>query len=134
MNDIKVFSKLSHKNNILSHLERFAHSAAGRSVVRFVAFFLFIYVFVQARIHFAYIKLDLALAYRCAFWGGVASFGLFLSSFSIVRKNWLIGLPIYLPTMPSVLFFASSLIEISLLLILLTAYPFLIFFRKTESK
>ncbi|NBW82316.1 hypothetical protein EBR21_11235 [bacterium] len=112
----------------------FIHSSAGRSVVRFVAFFLFIYVFVQARIHFAYIKLDLALAYRCAFWGGVASFGLFLSSFSIVRKNWLIGLPIYLPTIPSVLFFASSLIEMSLLFVLLTVYPFLIFFRKMESK
>jgi hypothetical protein len=134
MNAIKICSKLKDKKNIFINLECFIHSSAGRSIVRFVAFFLFLYVFFQARIHFAYMKLDLALAYRCAFWGGVASFGLFLSSFSLVRKNWLIGLPIYLPTIPSVLFFASSLIEMSLLLILLTAYPFLIFFRKMESK
>ena len=78
MNAIKAFSRLVIINKIFSQVERFIHSAAGRSVVRFVAFFLFIYVFVQARIHFAYIKLDLALAYRCAFWGCVASFGLFL--------------------------------------------------------
>ena len=101
-------------------------------IVRVLAVCLFCYVFYEARKHFAYIPLDARLIYRCAWWGCVASGGLFLSSFSWVRTHRLLGFFVYLPTVPSVLFVSPSPASSLVLLVLLLVYPYIVFFVKGD--
>jgi hypothetical protein len=101
-------------------------------IVRILAMCIFFYVFYQARRHFEYIPLDARLIYRCAWWGSVASFGLFLSSFSWVRRLRLLGFFVYLPTVPSVLFVSPSPASSLVLLVLLLVYPYIVFFVKED--
>ncbi len=109
-------------------------TSRAKWIVRILAVCIFFYVFYQARRHFEYIPLDARLVYRCAWWGSVASFGLFLSSFSWAREHRFLGFLVYLPTVPSVLFVSPSPASSFVLLVLLLVYPYIVFFVKEDDE
>ena len=113
---------------------KFFEERKAKWLVRVLSLCIFVAVFAEVREYFSYISIGIGLVYRCTWWASVASCGLFLSSFDWFRRYWLVGFPIYLPTIPGALSLAPNDSCFVFLLVLVLVYPCFVFFGLKKGK
>ena len=106
----------------------------AKNIVRLISVCYFSYIFYKIKYLYPQIQLNFSFAIRCVILSGIASGGLFLSTFRFFQSHRLIGFSLLLPIFPSILIVTPGIGLISLVFAIVLAYSYYVFFAKRKVK
>lgn len=126
--------------NTLSYLlrsEKLAelfYTNVAKNIVRLISVCYFAYIFYKIKYLYPQIQLNFSFAIRCVIFSGIASGGLFLSTFRFFQNHGFVGFSLLLPIFPSILIVTPGIGLISLFFAIVLAYSYFVFFSKRKVK